>query len=155
MTNRVRTRIVLSVLALAQVGCGHSEPSPTAPSPSNVPVVPQAGAPVYTLSNVILSGMVFEETANGRVGIAGADVYCEPCGADTHTWALTDANGLYHFTGVWTNPGHFPTRISVGKSGYVDPAGIPTPTPPNPSGQGWREVVVIGDTRFDMQLVRQ
>ena len=30
-----------------------------------------------------------------------------------------------------------------------------TTTPPNPSGPGWREVVIDGDTRFDMELVRR
>jgi hypothetical protein len=105
--------------------------------------------------NVTLSGVVFEESSNGRAPIPHASVYCEPCGAETHTFATTDENGFYSFTGVWTDPGHFPTRILVRLDGYTDPPGLPTPTPPNPSGLGWREVVVNGDTRFDMQLIRR
>jgi hypothetical protein len=153
MTIGLRPWIMLSVLVLGLVGCSSDpQPLPAAPSP---PVLPPSSGPVYILSNVTLSGVVFEETANGRVPIAGVAVYCEPCGAETHTWASTDAKGFYLFTGVWTDPGHFPTRISIQKDGYVDPPGLPPPTPPNPSGPGWREVVVNGDTRFDVQLVRQ
>ena len=107
--------------------------------------------PSYNLSNVTLSGVVSEGTPLGQAPIAGVDVYCELCGAETHTWASTDSNGFYSFTGVWTDAGHFPTRISFSKDGYVDPAGLP----PNPYGPGWRAVVVNGDTRFDVQLVRR
>ena len=154
MTNRLRPWIVLSVFVLGLIGCS-SDPHPLPAAPSLPPVVSSPGVPVYTLSNVTLSGVVFEETASGRVPIEGVDVYCEPCGAETHTWASTDSKGFYLFTGVWTDPDHFPTRIFISKDGYGDPPGLPTPTPPNPSGSGWREVVVNGDTRFDVQLVRR
>jgi hypothetical protein len=155
MTNRTLIRIVLSGLVLALGACNGSGSYPTAPStPAPVPA-PAVDPFGYTLSDVTLSGVVFEETLNGRAPIEAVAVYCEPCGAETHTWAYTDSNGLYRFSGVWTNAGHFPTRISFGKNGYVDPAGLPKTTPPNPSGPSWREVVVNGDTRFDVQLVRQ
>jgi len=104
---------------------------------------------------VTLSGFVFEQTVNGREPVEAVDVYCEPCGAETHTYAVTDSNGFYSFNGFWTDATHFPTAIWVGKDGYADPAGLPKTTPPNPSGPGWREVVVNGDTRFDMELVRK
>ena len=77
------------------------------------------------------------------------------CGESTHNWAYTDSNGEYVFPhGVWTE-GHesLPTRISVGKNGYQDPPGLPKLTPPNPSGPGWREVLITGDTRFEIELV--
>jgi hypothetical protein len=99
--------------------------------------------------------VVFEETPNGRVPIAAVDVYCEPCGAETHTWARTDAKGFYTFKGVWTNASKFPTRILFQKEGYELPSGLPKPTPPNPSLPGWTEVVVDGDTTFDVRLVRK
>lgn len=105
--------------------------------------------------NVTLSGVVYEETPSGRLPIPHASVYCEPCDEGTHAFATTDDSGFYSFTGVWTDAGHFPTRILVSKDGYTDPAGLPVPTPGNPSGPGWREVVVTGDTRFDMELVRR
>ena len=49
----------------------------------------------------------------------------------------------------------FPIRIWIQKDGYKDPPGLPKTTPPNPSGAGWREVVINGDTRFDAELARQ
>ena len=105
------------------------------------PGFPPAG---FTLSNVTLSGVVFEETPNGRLPVVGPDVvYCELCGEGTHTWAATDANGVYRFTGVWTD-GRFPTRLLIVKDGYVEP-----------EGSGWRDVVVNGDTQFDVRLVRR
>jgi hypothetical protein len=47
------------------------------------------------------------------VAIADNDVYCEPCGAETHTWATTDAKGFYTFRGVWTNAASFPIAVSI------------------------------------------
>lgn len=141
------------MLALGACHGSGSLPLPTAPS-TPAPV-PRLQPPATTFSNVTLSGLVFEQTVNGREPVAAVAVYCEPCGAETHTWADTDSNGFYSFNGVWTDATHFPTRILVRKDGYADPAGLPKTTPPNPSGPGWREVVVNGDTRFDMELVRK
>ena len=64
-------------------------------------------------------GVVFEETPRGRAPIPHAGVYCEPCRQETHTFATIDENGLYNFTGVWADPGFFPTRILVGLDGYM------------------------------------
>jgi hypothetical protein len=153
MANRTLNSLVILAVAQAFVGCDGYTPS----APAQLPPGSQPSQPTdsYTLANVTLSGVVFEETSEGRTPIEGVEVYCEPCGAETHTWASTDADGFYSFTGVWTNPGQFPTRILIRKDGYGDPEGLPKPTPPNPSGAGWREVVVNGDTRFDVQLVRR
>jgi hypothetical protein len=106
------------------------------------------------LREYTLSGVVFETTTTGRSPIEGVRVYCELCGAETHTDAYTDANGFYSFTGVW-NAGVFPTSIWSVKEGYRDPEGLARPTPPNASGPGWREVMVNGDTRYDIELVRR
>jgi hypothetical protein len=148
MTVSPRAGIVLFVLVQGLAGCGG--PS-TAPSPLSPVVTGPNG--VGTFSNVTISGVVFEETLNIRTPIEHVDVYCEPCGAETHTWASTDSKGFYSFTGVW-NPG-FPTRLWIGKEGYTDPEGLPKITSGNPSGPGWREVEVKGHTRFDVQLVRR
>lgn len=82
-------------------------------------------------------------------------MYCEACGESTHNFAYTDSKGEYVFPrGVWMDrPGSFPIRVSVGKDGYQDPPGLPKTTPPNPSGPGWREVLIAGDTRFEIELV--
>ena len=149
-----RTSVAFAFFVLALAGCSDKQvffPTPTeSPKPRPVPA-----ASDYTLSDVTLSGVVFEETLNARAPIEGVAVYCEPCTELTHVWAYTDAHGFYSFRGVWTDPGHFPTRLLIRKDGYTDPAGIPTPTPPNPSLPGWREVVIDGDTRFDVRLVRR
>ena len=167
--------LVLVVLAQSVSSCGGPEVSPT-PLPS-VPIrVPQQ-TPVaacispetfygcaYTRIGVSLSGMVYEVTETGPVGIAGVDVYCEACGLMTHTWATTDANGVYNFSGdlangggVWLSPG-FLTAIGVEQTGYRDPPGLPPLRGPLfhiPSGPGWREVLIDGDTRLDIELVRR
>jgi len=155
MMNRTPTGMVLFVLVLGLAGCGDSGLQSTTPSPVPAPPVPVQNPPfpILNLTDATLSGLVFEETPNGRAPLEGAWVYCEPCGAETHMGVYTDSKGLYSFSGVWTN-GHFPTRIWITKEGYADPEGLPTPTPPNPSGPGWREVVVNGDTQFDARLVR-
>ena len=153
---------LFAALVIGQAGCNDagaraapSAPSVVSPSPLVAPA-PQVRYPDgYTFHDVTLTGVVFEQTPNGRAPIAQVDVYCEPCGEGTHTFATTDSNGLYSFRGVWTEPTHFPTRILITKAGYADPPGVPKPTPPNPSGAGWREVVVDGDTRFDVELVRR
>jgi len=102
------------------------------------------------LSDYTLSGVVFELTATGQTPIEGVDVYCELCRAETHSWARTDSNGFYRFTGVWTTS-DVRTSLWFGKKGYADPPG----TPPVFGEPGWRLVLVSGDTRFDVQLVRK
>ena len=60
----------------------------------------------------VLSGLVFEVTATGRLPIEGVSVYCDSCGDPFgHTYAYTDANGLYRFG--WTANGATP--LIVGK----------------------------------------
>ncbi len=156
---RTVASLALAGLTLIVSACGSS----TLVAPSPVP--PQAALPIpvptaaqgswlsgYTLTSVSLSGVVYEETPTGRVGIAGAHVYCELCGEATHTWARADANGVYRFPedaasggGVWLRPGNT-TAIGISHDGYQDPPGVLT---------GWRHVMISGDTRFDIQLVRR
>jgi hypothetical protein len=104
---------------------------------------------------VSLSGVVYELTPTGRKPIARALVYCELCGKETHTFATADDDGFYHFSGdlatgggVWVVPG-VPTPIAVGfyNLDFNDPPGQPRP--------GWREVLITGDTRLDIELVRR
>jgi hypothetical protein len=110
---------------------------------------------------VTLSGFVYEVTPSGQAPLADVPVYCETCGEGTHTWAYTDATGFYRFPGdlakgggVWLYPG-IATQVRVTKEGYQDPPGIPPLTGPVLSGVGWREVLINGDTRFDVQLVKR
>jgi len=155
MTHRIRSALVLSALVMGLAGCS-SEPPPYVPTAPSAPVPARRPSdPAVYMPNVTLSGVAFEETPTGRAPIEGVWVYCEPCGAETHSGVYTDSKGFYSFTGVWTDPDFFPTRVQITKDGYVDPPGLPTPTPPNPSGAGWREVVINGNTEFDVQLVRR
>ena len=155
------------VLALGLGGCGSADSPVTPLTPSPLP--PQAVVPAprppgswlrdYTLTGVSLSGVVSELTATGRTPIAGAVVYCELCGEQTHTFAYADDNGFYHFTGdlargggVWLAAG-VPTPLAVGyyNKDFEDPPGLPVVG----NGSGWREVLIDGDTRFDIELVRR
>ena len=161
MTNRALNGVVLLVLGGALSNCGSysSPPLPTSPSitiPTN-PVATPPATSVSTLADATLSGIVYEVVNASPRGIADVTVYCEQCGESTHSFAYTDSTGNYRFPrGVWTEgrPG-FPARIMITKDGYKDPDGLPKTTPPNPSGPGWREVFINGDTRFDAELVRR
>jgi hypothetical protein len=153
--NGKRAALVIFWVAVGLAACNGGTPqSPTTPSTLKPPPpAPPGGVTLGVLRDYTLSGVVFEMTPTGKMPIQGVDVYCEPCGAETHSWSTTDENGFYSFTGVW-NAGVFATPISVQKDGYTDPGGVET-TPPNPQGPGWREVMVNGDTRFDVELVRR
>ena len=156
MTSRTLLRIPLWVLLVGLAGCGGTDSLPSGPSA----VPPQAVVPPpptgiwldgYTLMGVSLSGIVYESTMTGPMPIAGALVYCELCGEITHTWATADANGFYSFSGdlangggVWLSAGKL-TPASARADGYHDPSGL----------LGRREVLIVGDTRLDFELVRR
>ena len=152
------------LLALGLAGCGRSDspPTPLAPSPPPPQVTTPAPSPGaflggHVLTGVSLSGVVYELTAMGRTPIAGAYVYCEACGGETHQYVLADGNGFYHFSGdiasgggVWVAAG-VPTPIYMGyNTDYELPPGLPASR-----GPGWRDVFMNGDTRFDIDLVRR
>ena len=155
----------LLMLGFGVGGCGsHSPTTPLTPSPlppqAVVPApAPRPSFPPGTLRGVSLSGIVYELTRTGRTPIAAAVVYCELCGEETHTFATADDHGFYHFSGdlatgggVWVAPG-FPTPIAVGyyNLDYEDPPGLPAMG----HGPGWREVLIDGDSRLDIELVRR
>jgi len=169
----IRTVACIGVVGLTMVisGCsgGSYVTNPVSPSPLPTqaaiptPTVPPPAGPgawlggTYTLTAVSLYGLVYEETAAGRAGVAGAPVYCEVCGEITHTWAIADANGFYRFSGdlatgggVWLRPG-VSTVVGVRQDGYQDPPGVPLMF----NSPGWRQVMISGDTQFDIQLVRR
>jgi hypothetical protein len=164
MRNRTLLPGGVVVLLLGLGGCGgpDSSPTPLAPSPpppqAVVPVPPAASFPPGTLTGVSLSGVVYELTPAGRKPIARALVYCELCSKETHTFATADDEGFYQFSGdlatgggLWLTAG-VPTRIIVGSYNpdFEDPPGLPAS-----QGPGWRNVLIDGDTRFDIELVRR
>ena len=131
MESSTHRGILILTLAAGLTGCdGSALSGPTAPSTSaSTPTVTTPAAvpqpwPSGTLLDVTLSGTVYEMTPTGRVPIEGVTLYCELCGADTHTWAYTDSTGFYRFTGVWVDGRA--TSVHIGKDGYADPAGSAT-----------------------------
>jgi len=177
-TPRLPAALLVVMLAQGAAGCADSE---TGPSPSPVGSTPVAMREqtavgpcgttettfygcAYTRRGVSLTGRVYESTQTGPVGISGVYVYCEACGLQTHTWAMTDSNGFYRFSGdlatgggVWLAPG-FLTAIGIEHAGYQDPPGLAPLHGPMfviPSGPGWREVLIDSDTQFDIQLARR
>jgi hypothetical protein len=155
------------VLGLGLGSCGGSDSAtPLTPPPPPAQAVvpgpapsPRPSFPPGTLRGVSLSGVVYELKPTGRTPIAAAVVYCELCGEDTHRFATADDNGFYQFSGdlakgggVWVVPG-VPIFIAVGyyNKDYEDPPGLP----PAGHGPGWREVLIDGDTRLDIELVRR
>jgi hypothetical protein len=149
-------------LAFFVCACDGGRPFPTSPTTTTPPqgaLPPAPGTATPTLRGVSLSGVVYELSVTGRRPIPGALVYCEPCGEATHTFATADGNGFYHFSGdlargggVWVVAG-VPTPISVGpyNEDFTDPPGLPALR----QGPGWREVLIDGDTVFDIELVRR
>jgi len=145
-------RIIIAIgLALPLGACQDTTAFPTSPT-TITPITLSAGEPLgpgpYALQGVSLSGVVYELTPAGRRPIAAASVYCELCGEQTHTWATADDNGFYHFSGdlasgggVWLArcPTACPTILQVGHEGF--------------EGR-WTEVLIDGDTTFDIELVR-
>ena len=92
----------------------------------------------------VLSGMVYENTPDGRVPLDGVVLYCDGCGSPVgHTFVTTDANGLYRFE--WTLNGknwiQFHSKDGYRYAGPIEPNGIP--------------VNVNGDTRYDIELVKR
>ena len=141
------------LMAVGLAGCdGADSPAPTTPSAVQAPLPPPVSTPIRAqfppgvLSDYTLSGVVLEVTSTGYTPIEGVAVYCELCGEETHSWSVTDSSGIYSFTGVWTTPGS-PTPVWFGKEGYTDPLGV--------THSGLRQVMVSGDTRFDVELVRR
>lgn len=100
------------------------------------------------MANHILSGMVFEMTETGQVPVEGVEIYCDSCGSPYgHTFVDTDANGLYRL--AWAVDGLHP--LFVTKAGYA----IYDPTGKLRDQIGRITATVNGDTRFDIQIVRQ
>ena len=150
MTRRVQLGLVVVIAIAAQgfAGCGPEPSVPSSPSPlpssQTLPTLPQSPPTVHDWlpgvvfdSNITLSGFVFEIAQGVRVPIERAWVYCERCGEETHAGMYTDKQGFYSFKGVWGTA--FP--ISVRRDDYQD--------------SGWRNVILNGNTRFDVELERK
>ena len=162
MTNKTHTGILIVVLAAGLAGCGGAS-SPSAPSTAQ----PQQTGPdtyyVADVTNVTLSGVVYEMTPTGRVPIEGVrvtdyfHVYPAPNG-------VTDSHGFFSFRPVWVCPCSWApwvdagiTSIWVDKDGYQLPAGQPASIFDKAvvKDSRLRDVKINGDTRLDIELVRR
>ena len=150
---------VVLVFAFALAGCNGSTTNPT-PLPSEPrvsPLPPRDATPAFHVSDVTLSGVVFEMTAGGRRPIEGVMVANGEGNA-----AVTDANGHYAMRPVWNCPcaaePFVPpgmTFLWVSRDGFTDPPGLPRSVFDRGRGApGWRDVMIDGDTRYDIELVR-
>lgn len=130
---------------LLMSACNNAEPRRSMASPT----APTARPPALTGGT--LSGVVFETVTGARVPVAGVEVYCDACGPPLgHTLTKTDANGVYELQGALAGP----NRVLLSKSGFK----LPQPAWLGPGGIGWMgglDIVVNGDTRFDIEIVRQ
>ena len=126
-------------IALLICGCnGSTEPFRIPATPS---AIPPSSPPPTVLRGGALSGVVYEVTAAGDVPLEGVHVYwSEYRGTDT------DRQGAYSIPDV--HNGIQP--VWVAKDGYKFAVDIP-----HPAGEPWRDVLVDGDTRFDIKLVRR
>jgi hypothetical protein len=71
-----------------------------------------------TMTPLRVSGQVYEMTASGRIGIAGASIGLEHHAPDAPFLdVVTDADGRYTICGI---PRSWPIAFWVGKSGYSD-----------------------------------
>jgi len=142
----VATLVCLLCGSALLVACDNSAPSHF----TSLPTAPTAASPrAFVGGN--LSGVVFEVVNAERWPVAGVEVYCDACGPPLgHTLTRTDSNGVYELNGA---PAGL-TRVLLSKSGFK----LPQPAWVGPAGFGWMggvDVAVNGDTRFDIEIVRQ
>ena len=100
-----------------------------------------------------VSGFVSEETPAGRIPLAGVLVQAmvcppQPNGGYTLVEVETDSNGSYSLSGMCNGE----TILYAWKAGYDLPR--PTGRPCGNEGEWCRVVMIAGNTRFDLQLIR-
>ena len=160
MTNRTHSGLSLLVLAVGLAGCdGTRMPSSTSPTSVQPQPTPRPDGLGEYVVDVTLSGVVYEMTPTGRAPIGGVTVW-----SSEQAVGVTDANGVFRVRPVWVCPCEWApaveagmTSIQVDKEGYEDPAGLPESFSSYVPGasNGWRDVRITGDTRFDVELVRK
>ena len=171
MANRTHTGFLIVVLVAGLAGCEGASPSPTAPSTGQPqqPPGPARGTPdTYLVADVILSGVVYEVTPMGRVPIEGVNIQLDNFHIFPSPDVVTDSNGFFSFRRVWVCPCSWApwvdagiTAIWVDKDGYEVPAGPRDSIFRHPDysdalpDHRLRDVTINGNTRFDIQLVRQ
>jgi hypothetical protein len=146
MRTQTRAFAVAAAMVLATLVLGCSDGSnPVTPTPPQTPAAP---TPLPSETLYTLSGVVFEATRNGNQPREGVQVYCDSCGSPVgHTSVDTDSNGAY----VFTHAKNGRTPLIITKAGYrvVDPSEVYS------DGGGVKVAIVNGDTRFDIEIIRE
>jgi hypothetical protein len=141
MSGMSATMAALGVTVLMSACDGVSQ-SPSAPASPPT-------RPPTTVAKFTLSGVVFEVTPAGKTPVDGVLIYCDTCGPVGHSDRTTDATGAYSFEEVANGR---TTLVLGSKLGY----NLSRQDEPEPTGwMGGVYATVSGDTRFDIQLVRQ
>jgi hypothetical protein len=155
MTDRTHRGMLLFLLTTGLAGCdGAHGLAPSAPRTFN------PDAPIFSVVDVTVSGVVYEVTPTGEMPIEGASV-SNGEGQFRMVPQLTDANGFFSFRSVWVCPcaGSLvippgTTFLVIGKDGYKDPPGL-SESVFRPHAPGYRDVMIEGDTYVRIQLVRR
>ena len=138
--------VAAMVMTLTVAACGDGNgaiPTATAPTPTPAP-----------RSTFALFGVVSEVTASGVVPMEGVGVQVMSC--DPRTRGGCGGNGLIlnvttNALGAYIVEGVYPGAVVVWveKTGFLLPEGVKA------DGEGAQTVMVNGDTRFDVRLVRR
>ena len=137
--------VVAGVMALTATACAEgnrSTPTVTAPTPIPAPAV---------RSTFTLFGVVSEETPNGVAPLEGVMMHVAACDPNTgggcafDRSATTDAHGRYVVEGVYAGA----AGVWLEKPGFHLPSGVTV------NGEGVQTVMIEGNTRFDILLVRR
>ena len=142
-TSRLVAAVVMT-LTVAACGDGNGPvPAATAPTPTTAP-----------RSTFALFGVASEMTPTGIVPVEGVMMQVMSCDPSTRggcggngliSNGTTNAQGAYIVDGVY--PGA--AVVWVSKTGFHLPEGVKA------DGEGAQTVMVNGDTRFDVRLVRR
>jgi len=117
----------------------------TVVGPTPIPAEAPGPRPIFALS-----GIVSEMTANGVAPVEGVTIAVASCVVPLRECAFdkrvtTDAQGSYIVDGMY--PG--PAGVWLDGTGFRLPDGVMV------DGEGVLTVMIVGDTRFDIQLVRR
>jgi hypothetical protein len=156
MTNTLQLGILV-LIAQALTGCGAEDGRsslPSAPSPVETLPPPVVPTPQRAVANGVLSGVINEVTASGRIPLEGATVYLLTCG----TWncpdavdytVKTDKDGRYRIAGVFNGELNF---FWVRDELYA----LVNPMAPGTCPDDCDRVITVnGDTKLNVDLVRR
>lgn len=151
-------------VGLGGPGCGGDRAPSTAPSTLQSTAAPRpspGGIGEYTW-DVTLFGVFYEVTPTGRIPVEGVAWFSNDESERGH--GVTAIDGRFSVEPVWVCPCSWAPTVKANttsvyweKAGYVDPPGQADSHlyPGRDPGAGSRDVSVTGDTRLEIELVRE